>query len=564
MKFTIRKKLFLGFGAPLLLMALLATLGLYEIGEINHNVEDMYKQVNAVNYIKDAQFNVARVQRAEKNVLLASTLEEKKEHVMHIDEAYDEGIIKNLNMYKELPHSSNKDKIDLLIENVNTVRKKQQELIEKSMNNQNDEALALSNNNANLFKNIENEIVNIAESSIEVSEQKHNDSMKIYTDITKFVILISIIALVLSIILTVIISSSIIKPLQKSISFAKNLANGDLTDSLILKSKDELGILTNALNTTGIRLKEIVAKIKATSLEVNIGSDQLASALESVSSSTNDIGAKIINVSDNMQDIATSVEDVNSNLEAITLSSSKVSNLTEEAKNNSLTFREHANKGKQSVDITVSAINHIENATKEVKSTISDLYTLSNKIGDITSMISNIAKQTNMLALNAAIEAARAGEQGKGFSVVAEQVKKLAEESASAANSIENMISEVKSKTDIAVKNILITESKVKEGTTVANDAESQINLIIENMNTLVSSFEKIFTQVSNQALSTGNISQNMNNIVNNVQLLSTVSQEINSNIEEQIAVTEEITSTSETLASMTETLNSMVEYFKV
>ncbi|MEA5009049.1 methyl-accepting chemotaxis protein [Clostridium tyrobutyricum] len=564
MKLTIRKKLFLGFGVTLLLMFLLSALGLYEIKEMNHNVEDMYKQVTAVNYIKDAQFNVAKVQRAEKSVLLASTLEEKKEHIMHIDEAYDEGITKNLNMYKALPHARNIDKIDSIIESVNSVRRKQQDIIDKSMNNKNEEALALSNQNSALFKSIENEISNIAESSIQVSEQKHNDSMKIYSSIIKSVILITIAALILSIVLTILISSSIVKPLQRSIAFAKNLADGDLTDSLSLKSKDELGVLTNALNITGMKLKEIVTKIKSTSLEINLGSEQLASALESASSSTSDIGTKIINVSDNIQDIAASVEGANNNLAEISLSSNNVSSLAEEAKNNSLTFREHANKGKNSVDITVSAMNHIENATKEVKSTISDLYTLSNKIGDITSMISNIAKQTNMLALNAAIEAARAGEQGKGFSVVADQVKKLAEESASAAMSIESMILEVKSKTDIAVKNISITEVKVKEGTSVASDTEAQINSIIENMNTLVNNFEKIFTQVHSQALSTENISQNMNTIVENVQLLSTVSQDINSNIEEQIAVTEEITTTSETLSNMAENLNSMVDYFKV
>ena len=564
MKLTIRKKLFFAFGITVVLMFLLSFLGLYDIKQVNHNVEDMYGEVTAINYIKDAQVNISRVQRAEKNVILAETVEEKKEHIMHIDEDYDNGIIKNLNEYKKLTHATDKDKIDSLLESINKVRKQQDDVVNKSMNNESEEALALSKENTKLFNSIETQIDNIVQNNVQVSEEKHHDSMSIYNNTIKLVVVFSIAALVLSIALTVIISSSILTPLKKSINFAKNLANGDLTNNLSLKSNDELGILTNALNNTGEKLKDIVSKIKNASLEINSGSEQLAYAMENTNQSTNKIGEKIINVTDNIEKIANYVGDVYENGKSISLSAGKVSELAEDAKNNSIAFRNHANKGKESVDITVSAMNDIESATKEVKNTISDLDILSNKIGDVTSMISNIASQTNMLALNAAIEAARAGEQGKGFSVVAEEVRKLAEESDSAARNIEKMLSDIKAKTDIAVKNILLTETKVNEGTSVANDTENQINLIIENMNTLIGSIEEISTQAHSQAISTESISENMNNILSNVQLVSANSQDINANIEEQIAVTEEITSTSENLASMTENLNSMVKYFKV
>jgi methyl-accepting chemotaxis protein len=564
MKLTIRKKLFLAFGTILLLMLFLASLGLYEIKGINHNVEDIYDQSTALNYIKDAEFNISKVQRAEKNVLLASTIDEKKEHVMHLDEAYDDGIIKNLREYKKLPHASDKDKIDSLIENINKVRKQQTDIINKSMNGKNEEAITLSSENTNIFQDIETEIDSIGKNNMLQSEQQHNNSMEIYDNVIKLVIVFSAVILAVSIILTLILSSSIMKPLQKSISFAKNIADGNLTDNLNLKLNDELGILINALNDTSIKLKEIVSKIKFTSTEVNLGSSQLASAMENANKTTSDIGQKITNVTETIQHIADSVEYINISLKIISTSSSKVSTLSENVKNNSLAFREHAHKSKEAVDITVSTMNSIGNATMEVKTTISALNVLSNKISDITSMISNIANQTNMLALNAAIEAARAGEHGKGFSVVADQVKKLAEESASAASSIEQMILDIKAKTNIAVKNILFTENKVDEGISVANNTESQINLILENMNTLVSSIEEISIQTQNQALSTNSISQNMDSIVENTQTLSNSSQDINSNIEEQIAVIQEITSTSETLSSMTENLNSMVEYFKV
>jgi len=278
----------------------------------------------------------------------------------------------------------------------------------------------------------------------------------------------------------------------------------------------------------------------------------------------NEIGVKISTITDNIQHIVVSVEDVGENSQDISNSSDEVSALASKAKFNSLSFKEYADKGKNSVDVAVSSLLDIETATKEVKDSITDLDTLSKNIGNITSMITSIASQTNMLALNAAIEAARAGEQGRGFTVVADQVRKLAEESASAASNIDNMIMEVKKKTEIAVKNILLTETKVKEGTSVAQLSKDQMKLLIDNMDTLIKEIEEISTQASKQALASENIAANMTSIIKNTQNLSSSSQEITANIEEQIAVTEEISATSETLSTMTETLNDMVKYFKV
>lgn len=179
-------------------------------------------------------------------------------------------------------------------------------------------------------------------------------------------------------------------------------------------------------------------------------------------------------------------------------------------------------------------------------------------------MISIIAKQTNMLALNAAIEAARAGEHGKGFSVVAEEVRKLAEESAAAAYKIESMILEIRSKTELAVNNITITELKVNEGTSVAKNTSSHIKTVISNVTSLVNELNLISKQVFNQAETSQKISNSMSSIVTNVQEVSSASQEISSNVESQVSVIAEISSTSEQLLTMTESLNNMVDYFKV
>lgn len=562
---SIRKKLFLAFGITTFFMFLLGSVSLYELSQINQNVKVMYHdQVNGLNFIKNAQYYIAIVQRTEKNVILSPTIDEKKEHITHFEEYYSKGIIENLNEFKKMSHESDIKQIDLLLDAINEVKEQQLQSINKSMASKNSEAYAMSKDNSNKFAAIEKTIDKISEHKLEEAMQKYDNSMSIYKKVVTLVVIFTIIALVISILLAITISASIIKPLKKSIDFAKNLADGNLTNSLKIKATDEIGVLINALNNTGMKLKDIVSQIKLNSSEVALGSEQLASAMHNTSITTTEIGQKISNSSDNIQNIVSSVEEINKSIQAISSSSNKVSILADETKTNSFSLKEYADKGRKSVDIAALAMSDVQTSTTEVKSIIDELNVLSNKIGNITSMITNIANQTNMLALNAAIEAARAGEQGKGFSVVAEQVKKLAEESASAANSIENMIIEIQSKTEVAVDSISLTEDKVREGISVSNDTKSQIKLVIDNMNILIEKIEEISLQTVEQAKRANNISENMNGIVVNTQNLSSTTQEINANIEEQTAVIEEVSSTSETLSSMTENLNSIVEYFKV
>lgn len=188
---------------------------------------------------------------------------------------------------------------------------------------------------------------------------------------------------------------------------------------------------------------------------------------------------------------------------------------------------------------------------------------LSGKIDNIITVIKDIAAQTNLLALNASIEAARAGEHGKGFMVVAEEVRKLADGSAVAAADIENTIIEVQNKTYIAAKNIAITEKKVIEGSQAALVADTNLNVILESIALLAEKIRKIAQQSEEQADSAENISKHMDQAVFNSKDVVQSAHSINANIGEQIAAIQEISAVSSPLLTMTENLNKMIQYFR-
>lgn len=254
---------------------------------------------------------------------------------------------------------------------------------------------------------------------------------------------------------------------------------------------------------------------------------------------------------------------ISNNLKNIVINSDEVSKLTQEANSDSRILIESAEKGRNSVDILMHNTKDIEKSTKEVHITVDALQVLSGKIDNIITVIKEIASQTNLLALNASIEAARAGEQGRGFMVVAEEVRKLADESAIAAKDIENTIIEVLNNTKIAVQNIEITEKKVIEGSQAAIVADSNLNLILDSIALLAEKIKKIAEQSAQQASSAEEISLHMDQAVLNSKDVAQSAHNINGNIGEQIAAIQEISAVSNPLLTMTENLNKMIQYFK-
>ena len=297
--------------------------------------------------------------------------------------------------------------------------------------------------------------------------------------------------LLVGILIIFIMARYLLKPLKDLMKQIRKVQSGDFTVSLETKRQDEIGELTIAFNEMIQDLKSMIQGIYRGSDQLHQSSKSLsessAQAVESASEANEKVNSLTAGSKRQLQivqDAAATITQMSAGIEAI------AENLDEVASSSHIATKV-SEEGKQQIEQAVSQMNNIQNAQKDSSRVMQDLDLKSKEIGQILDTITNIANQTNLLALNAAIEAARAGEHGKGFSVVSEEVRKLAEESGKATERISQLIQEIQSKTAAAVVTINNSSKEVESGIRViAGSGEAFYEIInsIANMSDQINS----------------------------------------------------------------------------
>ncbi|WP_419778817.1 methyl-accepting chemotaxis protein [Maridesulfovibrio sp.] len=312
---------------------------------------------------------------------------------------------------------------------------------------------------------VANEVLEAAKGTamagVDATQLRANDAVSALGEASTVMVVGLIVALILGLLMAVFLTKMITGPVMKGVRFAKYLSDGDLTKTIDVHQKDEIGILAEALRNMKDKLTEVVSDVQSATDNVASGSEELSASSESLSQGATEQAASIEEVSSSMEQMA--------------------SNISQNAQN-----------AKETDELATKSARDAKESGIAVTQTVDAMKSIAEKI----SIIEEIARQTNLLALNAAIEAARAGEHGKGFAVVAAEVRKLAERSGRAASEISELSS---TSVDVAEKagqmlealvpDIEKTASLVQEISAASDEQNAgagQINQAITQLDTVI------------------------------------------------------------------------------
>ena len=363
------------------------------------------------------------------------------------------------------------------------------------------------------------------------------------------------------------IAGGIASPIVSATSFASKVAKGDLTSKIedkFLKRKDEIGTLSKALDSMRQDLKETIGSIVSIADNLSANSEELSASSEEIAASSQQVSSAIQEVATGSEEQSAQVEDTQNAINELSGEIKTVASKNGEMRKQAKVVSGELVRSSETITTTTEQIQGVHSNQMKMAESITGLTVLSDKIGKIVDMISDISQQTNLLALNAAIEAARAGEAGRGFSVVADEIRGLAEESSQATEEIDGLIKEIQDSVAITTRKMEDTNAVVNESVTAIGTTRtrfSEIEGAVEMLNELI---EIIVDSTEEMSLRSSEVDIAIGEIAAVSQESSSIAEEVAASSQEQSASTEEIVTASEVLAGMAQELSEHAAKFSL
>jgi len=382
--------------------------------------------------------------------------------------------------------------------------------------------------------------------------------------VMSLMLIIGVIALIVSSIIAVLISKNLTNHINNVVRAMDMMSKGDFTIKVDVKGKDEIGIMANKINETMDQLRFSISGVKenssnvdsmsttlaSTSKEMNIAASEVASAIEEIANGAANQTRELLDITKHLDMFNDELNDIHN----------KISNVNASSKD----AEDKAVLGKEYIESLTSSITKVKQSFLVVNTKINGLGSTVSEIGKITDSINEISEQTNLLALNAAIEAARAGEQGKGFAVVADEVRKLAEESSKASGEIMSLINLVSKETEEVIDTSRQMDDLIGDQANVVEKTIQSFDNILESVQKIAPMVDETYSSVKNAIKGKDIVVNKIEGIASVAEEVSASTEEISASAEELLSSTEEVTGVALQLDDSVNDLISKVEVFKI
>ena len=563
MRFSVRAKLLAGFFSVLTLMAVVAVITNFEFNKMNSqyssSIDDRMEKLNLIVEMKDATMR-------EQLALQKYMANGDGESLIEFEGAVED-FAKSSKKYLSSTKSAEGKKVG---ENLVAAEAQYYEVASEAFALIRDEQmvkvrlLMQEKGNPLIFS-----LNSAAEDAIEYQQDALDSTSETLSGnvqkVALLIILLSAAAFIIGIVIATYISRVISKPVQLVSEAAKQLAGGNLAiDKINVKNKDEIGQLAADFNEMTTNLRNLIFQVSSTSEQVAASAEEMMASADQTNSATNQVATAIQEVAGGAELQSKNTEESAKAVGEMSVGIQRVAETTSNVAESAAETAKQAQVGQESLGKVIEKMKSINDTTGETNGVIKDLDRKSAEIGKIIEVITGIADQTNLLALNAAIEAARAGEHGKGFAVVADEVRKLAELSRQSASQISGLIEVIQKETHQVVEMMNKGTVEISEGSSLVEETGRTFEEILTSIENVSGEIQEVSAISEEMSASVMQVNASIEEVTKIARGSVASTAEIASATEEQLASMEEVASSSASLANLAENLREMIAKFKI